>query len=102
LSLRDFKRGVIELIGSTRSDFDFVAVLRAADAVNKLQWRGYRSWPGGSTPRNMNVRSRFRDFANMATRAVPPMKVHLRLFMDDPAQIIGNRSYVSIMFLLRL
>ncbi|KAA1133219.1 hypothetical protein PGTUg99_004029 [Puccinia graminis f. sp. tritici] len=93
LSLRDFKRGVIELIGSTRSDFDFVGVLRAADSANKLQWRGYRTWPGGPTPRNMNVRYHFRDFARMATRAVLPMKIHLKLFMDDPAQIVGNRRY---------
>ncbi|KAA1121188.1 hypothetical protein PGTUg99_023791 [Puccinia graminis f. sp. tritici] len=95
MAFRDFRRCVIEAVGATRSDFDFTRVLRAADAANKLQWRGYRTWPGGPTPRNMNVVRKYRNFAQMATLAALPMRCHLRLFMDDPVQIIGNRSYVG-------
>ncbi|KAA1114894.1 hypothetical protein PGT21_026700 [Puccinia graminis f. sp. tritici] len=98
MAFRDFRRCVIEAVGATRSDFDFTRVLRAADAANKLQWRGYRTCPGGPTPRNMNVVRNYANFAQMATLAALPMRCHLRLFMDDPAQIIGNRSYVIVPF----
>ncbi|KAA1065149.1 hypothetical protein PGTUg99_009032 [Puccinia graminis f. sp. tritici] len=84
MSVRDFKRAVIELVGATCTDFDFTSVLTAAEAGRKLQWRGTAEWPGGPVLRNYDVARSFSAFERMATNAVPPKKCHLRLYMEDP------------------
>ncbi|EFP84987.1 hypothetical protein PGT21_016865 [Puccinia graminis f. sp. tritici] len=84
MSIRDFKRAMIDLVGATRGDFDLTRVLRAADAGRKLQWRGTSRWPDGPILRNIDVARNFPAYARMASNAVLPKKVHLRLYMEDP------------------
>ncbi|EFP89670.2 uncharacterized protein PGTG_15633 [Puccinia graminis f. sp. tritici CRL 75-36-700-3] len=94
MSIWDFKRSVLELVGATRSDFDFTRVLVAAESNRKIQWRGYRNWPGGPiATRKIDVARNFNQYARMAANAVRPKKCHLRLFMEDPMQRLGNPLY---------
>ncbi|KAA1071168.1 hypothetical protein PGTUg99_035401 [Puccinia graminis f. sp. tritici] len=100
MSIRDFKRAMIDLVGATRGDFDLTRVLRAADAGRKLQWRGTSRWPDGPILRNIDVARNFPAYARMASNAVLPKKVHLRLYMEDPIMRPRYPRYVSFSLLV--
>ncbi|OAV93091.1 hypothetical protein PTTG_08021 [Puccinia triticina 1-1 BBBD Race 1] len=74
----------MDAVAATCTDIPILRVLKSAEAAGDLQWRGYCVWPGGPPPRNIDVTQDFIAFAELASTAVPLMKVWLNLYMDLP------------------
>ena len=96
----EFKKIVMHYIDPKNDQFHLEPLVRSADEHGLLQWRGTLSYPGGPTPRIINVAKNFAQFGCMAARAVPPKRCVLTLWMDDPDvpnfKEMQAEKYVSI------
>ncbi|WAQ92425.1 hypothetical protein PtA15_16A333 [Puccinia triticina] len=83
----------MDAVAATCTDIPILRVLKSAEAAGDLQWRGYCVWPGGPPPRNIDVTQDFIAFAELASTAVPLMKVWLNLYMIYPSAKSYNPTY---------